>query len=500
MSEPEPAMSQIPDPRAELGEDATVVFVSGNFNVIHPGHVRLLSFARELGDALVVGVNPDTMPGVAVPVDLRLEGIQANKSVSYAFKISASVTQVIGDLRPDIVVKGREHENLYNPERDVVASYGGKLIFSSGDMMLSSISTLDESYDPQNVSRDILPRDYLQRHGITIDQLADLASAVDGVNVIVIGDVILDEYIDCDPLGMSQEDATIVVTPISERRFLGGAGIVAAHARGLGANVTLLSVVGSDPAAQVAKERLAAYDVECVLLCDDSRPTTLKQRYRALGKTLLRVSHLRQHAISEDLADSIVAEVRKRIADTALILFSDFNYGCLPTRLVTELTEMARSHKVMMAADSQASSQLADIARFKGMQLITPTELEARLALKDKSSSLVVISEQLHATANAENVIITLGAEGLLIHTHKDGGTVTDRLPALNHSPQDVAGAGDSLFCLTSLAMVAGGDVWRSSLLGAISASCQVSRVGNTPLTRDELLQALQAGNGGISE
>lgn len=474
---------------ADIGHDKTIVFVSGNFNVIHSGHVRLLRFAREQGSVLVVGVNPDTSPGVSVPIDLRLEGVLANKYVDHAIPIRDDISTVISALRPDIVVKGREHESRHNPEQAALDLYGGTLLFSSGDMALSSVSTFDEGPAQK---QDRLPADYLQRHDLSRDDLLATLKRVAGLNVIVIGDLIIDEYIDCNPLGMSQEDPTIVVSPISEKRFLGGAGIVAAHARGLGANVTLLCVAGIDDAAETAEQKLSEYDVDHVLLEDKSRPTTLKKRYRALGKTLLRVSHLRQHAISEGLGKKILATIASRIDDTQLILFSDFNYGCLPTRLVHDISELARRHGVMMAADSQASSQLADISRFGGMNLITPTELEARLALKDKSSSLAVLSQNLQDAASAEQVIITLGSEGMLIQGPKDGSMTTDRLPALNGSPRDVAGAGDSLFCLTSLALAAGADIWCSSLLGALSASCQVSRVGNTPLAQDDIIRALQ--------
>ncbi len=474
--------------RAALGEAARIVFVSGNFNVLHPGHVRLLKFARELGDHLVVGVHPDGAPGVGAPVSLRLEGVRSNRHVSHAFALAQPVPDTIAALRPQVVVKGREHENGDNVERAALAAYGGQLMFSSGEMLLSSVSTLDDEPDPRRAG--LLPRDYMARHGIGAGDLAALVRRLSGLNVVVIGDVIVDEYIDCDPLGMSQEDPTIVVTPINQKKFLGGAGIVAAHAAGLGANVTLVTVGGEDETARFAQDKLRDYGVECAFHADASRPTTLKQRFRASGKTLLRVSHLRQHAVSPELGARMAAEVAERMPGTDLILFSDFNYGCLPQRLVSEVTEKANAAGVPMAADSQASSQLSDITRFRGMRLVTPTELEARLALKDKSSGIVVIGHKLLEEAGAEHAIITLASEGMVINT-RTGPLITDRIAALNPAPKDVAGAGDSLFCATSLALTAGGDIWQASLLGAIAAACQVGRVGNTPLQASEVVRAL---------
>jgi bifunctional ADP-heptose synthase (sugar kinase/adenylyltransferase) len=164
-------------------------------------------------------------------------------------------------------------------------------------------------------------------------------------------------------------------------------------------------------------------------------------------------------------------------------MFSDFNYGCLPQELVDSIASEARRQGVLMAADSQASSQMADISRFKYMSLITPTERESRLALRDTASGLAVVAINLREVAAAENVIITLGEDGMMIHgRNRDGDYMTDRLPALNATPKDVAGAGDSVFTSTSMALCAGADIWLSSYLGGIAAAIQVSRIGNTPL------------------
>ena len=91
----------------------------------------------------------------------------------------------------------------------------------------------------------------------------------------------------------------------------------------------------------------------------------------------------------------------------------------------------------MMVADSQASSQLGDVSRFRGMRLLAPTEYEARLATRDFTSGLAVLAQQLCAKADADQVFVTLGAEGLLIHGRQvDGGEyVTDQLPAFNEAP-----------------------------------------------------------------
>jgi rfaE bifunctional protein kinase chain/domain len=381
----------------------------------------------------------------------RLEGVAANGWVDQAMIIDEPVIKVIDRLQPDIVVKGKEHETRSNPELASLELYGGKLLFSSGESTFSSIDLLRREFTETNLQTISLPQSYMARHHITPAGLADRVSQFSDLRVCVIGDLIVDEYITCQPLGMSQEDPTLVVTPIDSTQFIGGAGIVAAHGAGLGADVTFISVTGNDTGREIATEALAKAGVKAELIMDPNRPTTLKQRFRSKGKTLLRVSHLRQGAIHVSLQKEILEHVKALLPEIDLLVFSDFNYGCLPQPLVEKIIDLAGQENVMMVADSQSSSQVGDISRFKDMHLITPTEREARLAMRNTEDGLVVLAEKLRQNARADNVLLTLGEEGVLIHASAEDRFMTDRITALNAAPKDVVGAGDSMLIAGSL-------------------------------------------------
>ena len=468
-----------------------LVFVSGNFNILHPGHLRLLQFAAGCGDVLVVGVNDNHNPGVTVPADMRIEGVKALSVVNYACLLPGNFDRFILDLRPDVIVKGKEHEGAENIEQALVDAYGGKLLFGSGEVRFSSLDLLEKEYRDSNFSTILKPTDFPDRHDFTIEGLKHFLPKLARLKIAVIGDLIVDEYIDCEPLGMSQEDPTLVVTPLSRKRFVGGAGIVAAHARSLGAEVRYVTVVGDDPTAAFAAERLRDYGVQYFAVVDPSRPTTLKQRYRANNKTLLRISDLRQHAVPAEIAAELEAAVDAVLSDCDLLVFSDFNYGAPPQHLVDKLVAAAVAAEVPMVADSQASSQLSDVSRFRHMMLITPTEREARLAMHDGESGLVVLASRLQRKARARNVVVTLGAEGMLIYGRVGRSWVTDRLPALNPVPKDPAGAGDSFLIAAAMALCSGADIWQSSYLGALAAAVQVSRIGNSPISVEELVREI---------
>ena len=291
-----------------------------------------------------------------------------------AFLFNQPISEIIAERRPDVVVKGREYEQQFNAEQAAVESYGGTLLFASGSSVFSASELIRREVSRHNEPVCRLPTGYIKRNQISQSHVIEVLRAFSNLRVVVIGDLIIDEYVDCEPLGMSQEEPTLVVSPIESKKFIGGAGIVASHAAGLGAKTTFISIAGEDSNRDFAREKLAGNGVNTCLFTDHTRPTTLKQRYRAHGKSLLRVCDLRQDAMPEVLQPVFLEKVLETIQDANLLVFSDFNYGCLPQKLVTNILAEAKNSGVMMAADSQSSSQVGDIARFQCMDLITPTD------------------------------------------------------------------------------------------------------------------------------
>lgn len=476
--------------------EESTVFISGNFNVLHAGHIRLFAFARKFGTRLLIGVNSDRIAGHTAYIEesLRLEAVETNSLVDDAFLIYDPIETVLENLKPLVVVKGREFEHQENTEAKVIAKYGGRLIFGSSELPLSSLNIMRHELVAVGSANPSIPGSYLKQHEITLEALLETVADFNNLKVCVIGDLIVDEYISCTSLGMSQEDPSLVVSPFDSRRFLGGAGIVSAHASALGASSSLISIIGADECGNFAKKKLEEYGVQGLIEVDDSRPTTLKTRYRSDEKTLLRVSHLAQTSISPTLQTAVYEHFLNRINECDLVVFSDFNYGCLPNRLLKRCMEAASVDGPICVADSQSSSQVGDISRFKGMALISATEREVRVSLRDNDDGLTVIAERLRVLADAKSVMVKLGQDGVLVHTDSgDGRVTTDQLPALNTSPVDVAGAGDSMLITAGMALASGASPWAASALGAVAAALQVGRLGNTPLCQPELEKFLKS-------
>ena len=476
-----------------MGKSTTAIVV-GNFNVLHPGHVRLLKFAKSIANRLVVGVYDDDLAGksVAVHQDLRLEAVASIECVDEAKLVTNNLKSFLLSERPNFVVKGKEFENKFNIEQEILETFGGQLLFSSGEMNLKAIQEASDYIGLQTSQKASIQK-YLEKHGTRLSDINQLIEQFTNKNVCVIGDLIVDEYIDCFPLGMSQEEPTIVVSQTNSRKFVGGAGIVASHASQLGANVHLICVTGHDQERDFAARELDASGVRYHFFVDEARPTTVKQRFRSENRSLFRVSKLSQQAISTGRQQALYDHFAKIVKELDLLVFSDFNYGCLPQNLVQKIISLANENSVFIAADSQSSSQIGDISRFKEVQLITPTEREARIALQNHDDGLVVLSEKLMQKTKADAIILKLGSDGMIaqLRQGQEPSPITEQLEPLNRKPIDVSGAGDSVLITASLAMSAGASLWQASLIGNIAAFIQVGRIGNIPIRSSELKDIL---------
>jgi len=469
--------------------------ITGDFNVIHPGYLRLFVFAKGLANILRVGIFSDDLLKKETLYDenARLENVLANSFVDEAQIINENLKKFILRTKPDIIIKGKEHENNINPEAEWIKDYGGNLIFSSGDMIQSpeDFNKINVKNLPLYFSKTDL--NFFQKRSIKVNSLIKKCEAFNNLKICVIGDLIIDKYIDCQALGMSREDPTLVVSPINEKMFIGGAGIVASHAAAFGAKVDFYSVVGDDDEATFARSYLDKHLVNNQMLIDKSRPTTLKTRFRAEQKTLLRVSKVFQNSISHKLQNEIFNKIYENISKYELFVFSDFNYGCLPTPLVERLTDLLLNKNIFTVADSQTSSQVGDVSRFKNISLLCSTEHEARVALQDMESGLGVLIEKLQSTANPKNIILKLGSEGILLNDFNcDNRAILDRLKSFNKAPVDVSGAGDSLMMIAGMCMAKKGTIFEASVLGSLAAAIQISREGNIPVNKGMLLNAIR--------
>lgn len=462
------------------------VLVYGKFRIVHPGHLRLFSHALEIGEKLIVGIIKETNANEETNFS---ETVLRNLPFVSDVIVDGDASEIILRSNPDFIVKGFEHRETSVPESDAIAKVGAKIVYTSGNSFLTESDIL-EGLD-QFLKPDIrTPTEYIHRNKIDIARISSRLREGNRARILILGDLIVDDYVTCHAVGMSQEDPIVVNVPISSHQYIGGAGIVAAHCQALGATTSIISVIGNDETADWAEKKLHDYGIQSSLFRDSTRPTTRKQRFKTDKQTLFRLSHFKQHAIDREIRGQIREELVELLKSTDFLILSDFSYGVLDEELSQYVIQKALDLNIQIAADSQSSSQVGNLGKFKGAHNIFATEREARLQLRNEQDGLAVIAGNLRKELGARNIFLKLGADGVILEGVEDINT--ERLPALNKNPVDISGAGDSMLAASGLSLSVGSSLLESALVGSTAAAIQVSRRGNTPVSLQEVLRLLE--------
>lgn len=491
--------------------DKKISFCQGHFNVIHPGHLRFLDYVKRQGDCTIVavqGYNWLDSKNKEIFFDEKERALSV-ASIERIDKVvifnDKSILDLISLIKPDVYVRGEEFSNCIDKIQDeinLVEQLGGKVIFSSGQVEYSTSEFLEyDLFDLATKNKTIFIKT-LEKQDIAINKLVSYANCFKNKNILVIGDVIVDEYIACDAVGMSAEAPILNIRELESKRFVGGAAVVARHVKALGANCNFVSVVGSDSPGEYVKKELEQDGICTSLFVDNERKTTFKMRYMVGNQKLLRVSRLDEHYLNSNLESLVKAYIKSIAKEIDGIIVSDFAYGIITPAILNFIVEMAKKYNIKLFGDSQSSSQIGDVAKFKAFDLITPTEREARLALGDKFNGLEKVSNILLEKTSAKNMVIKLAEKGFISYQNLDfpnaSRVKSQHFPALSVNPIDAMGAGDSLLTGLALSMCVGANLMESSAIAACMASIAVNKVGNIPVKREELVKSLESIQSGV--
>ena len=475
-----------------------VIMCHGTFDVVHPGHVRHLLYAKSKADVLVASITTDAHVAKAmlrpyVPQDLRAINLAALEAVDYVV-IDSNPTPVenLRIIQPDYYAKGYEYAGGHNPktqeEMRVLESFGGEVLFTPGDIVYSS-SRLIESGPPDiGIEKLML---LMEGEGFGFQDLYDVLDNLKNVRIHVVGDTIVDSLTHCSMIGGMTKTPTMSVLYENKVDYVGGAGIVAKHLRAAGAEVTFSTVLGNDPLKDFVLQDLEKAGVKMRAIIDPTRPTTNKNAIVARDYRLLKIDTVDNRSIS----DKILAEFRRDIArvDADIVCFSDFRHGIFNRMTVPRLIEVIPEGR-MRVADSQVASRWGNILEFKGFDLITPNEREARFALGDQDSAIRPLATALFDQAHCRTLILKLGDRGVLTYRTMPEGhprTVV-ALDSFANKIVDPVGAGDALLAYASLALFAKGSDIMAAILGNIAAGVECGRDGNEPVTPDAVHQRIK--------
>ena len=471
----------------------TVIMCHGMFDIVHPGHLRHLAYAKDRADILIASLTADehgTKGALRpyVPQELRAANLAALELVDYVI-IDPHPTPIahIQYLQPDYFAKGYEYFAEGVPPRtqeeiDALESYGGEMVFTPGDVVYSS-SALIEAAPPKLGLEKLLA--LMESEGLQFEDLRHALRDSAGARVHVVGDTIVDAYSYCGVLGATTKSPTFSVRHERTDTFAGGAAVVAKHVKAAGATVVFSTVLGDDGLKDFVLKDLDAAGVTCRPFIDRTRPTTHKERFVAGGYKLLQVDRVDNRPVSE----RGLTFLRENLGtvDAHVVIFSDFRHGIFNRQTIARLRQ-ALPVDALKVADSQVSNRWGNILDFTEFDLLTPNEREARFALADQDSVVRPLALELFKRAGCRHLILKLGERGVLGYRTpgvwpREFFTVDSFVDRVT----DPIGAGDALLAYASLSLWATRNIVIASILGSIAAAIACERQGNVPVTPSEV-------------
>lgn len=469
----------------------------GTFDIVHPGHIRHFIYAKQKSDILIASVTADKFitkkfDGTFLNEDLRARNLAAISIIDFVvIDYNEKPISLLKLIKPNYFLKGFEYSSTNNPktleEIKILKKNKGEILFSPGDEVYSS-TTIQNIYKPKLELEKLYS--IMDSSKVSFESIKANINKFKKTSVTVIGDTIIDKYIYTKILGQTSKTPTFSVKKLTEKTFLGGAGIVAMHLRSLGAKVNFITVVGDDKYGRYAKKILENFDISTHFIVDKSRPTTLKERFWAEKYKLIQVDTLNNHSISES-SISIIKKKIKTLKSQAFI-FSDFRHGIFNKENIDLMSKSIPKNSIKVA-DSQVSNRWGNILDFKRFDIIFPNEKEARFALANQDSPVRNVGTEVLKKSKSKYLILKLSERGILVYKNS-GIYPKDFFPigSFVKNLVDGIGAGDALLAASTLSFLTSKNILTSSIIGNVAASIACEQDGNVPIKPKELLKRLK--------
>lgn len=474
-----------------LPRQKKVVMCHGVFDVVHPGHIRHLAYAKSKGDVLIASLTCDKHVSKGkyrphIPENLRAYSLAAFDMVDYVIiDEDQKPIKNIEFLKPDLFAKGFEYSDDLPTETieeiKVLNSYGGEILFSPGDIVYSSTKLLD-THLPLIKNDKLL--NLLEQTNTSMSEIIENLQSLSDFRIHVVGDTIVDTYTRTTLVGGNIKTPTFSVLYGGHENYVGGAGIVARHLEAAGAKVVFTSVIGDDVLGEFVKNEMSKTTIDCNFIVDQNRPTTNKNAIIADNYRLLKVDTLDNSPFNSNLMNKL----NETIVDTKskAIIFSDFRHGMF-TKSSIPMFSKSLSKNVFKVADSQVASRWGNITEFKNFDLVTPNEREARFALADQDTNIGSLAGAIRLETKAENVILKLGNRGVFFLDENCYQSVD----SFANNIKDPVGAGDALLAYATLMMLKTNSLTQAVIVGSVAAALECEFDGNIPIKKHDVLKRL---------
>ncbi|MEA1961528.1 MAG: PfkB family carbohydrate kinase [Bacillota bacterium] len=470
-----------------------VVHCHGVFDLLHPGHIMHLQQAKKLGDILLVSITAAEYvlkgPGRPYfPDDLRMKSTASLSCVDYVILSEAETAlEILDSVQPDIYVKGAEYEEMNKDltqnikrEFEKVNSHGGKVHFTGGQVF-SSTKLLNNEFPVLSTEAKEFLKDFSSRNSFA--DIRDYIESMRAIKILVIGDIIIDQYVFCTVQGLSSKDRALSALYEREETYPGGALAVARHLTGFSDKVSFCSMIGNEPRIHSLILDELSSEILLDLQYDANFQTVIKRRY--IERRGIRNDYDKLFSINymdakgkEDKVDreAFYEKLKNKISDYDLVVLSDFGHGLVDEKLIEIIQDNAR----FLAINCQTNSaNYGDnlITKYRRADVFTIDERELKLAFSGSNVEIKAQLQHLTEQFNSRMGCLTLGSRGA-VGIGEDNHFL--KIPALTLEVQDTVGAGDAFFSIASLCARAQVPMEIAGFLASVAGALAANILGNS--------------------
>ena len=485
----------------KLKKKNKIVLCHGVFDIIHHGHIKYFEEAKKNGDILVVSLTADEFvnKGPGRPYfnfKFRSETLEAIQTIDYICKSNFETSlKVIKSIKPDFYCKGLDYRNKKKDltkniflEKKAVEKNGGKFITTSSKLFSSSNiinSRLDFFSEEQKKSISKIKK--ISNFNKILTEINNLKNK----RILIIGEVIIDEYVFCDALGKSGKEPFLALKKNRVERYLGGSGAIAMHLRDFVKQIDILSYKGESTKDNNFIKSKIGNKIKFHFFNKEGSPTIVKRRYIEENerRKLLGVYTFNDAEINKICEKKILNFLDKKLNNYDCIIVADYGHGLINSKIAQKIVSKAKFCS-LNAQINAANIGHHSLEKYKNLDCVIINLNELKHEMRSRNKNFLLIGRKLIKKMNINNLIVTMGRAGAaLLNKSRPSYFVA---PSFARDIVDKVGAGDCLFALLSLFLSSKINSEVSLFLASIAAGKNVEIVGNSNhLDRVEFLKTV---------
>ena len=487
--------------RKKVLKNKKIVLCHGVFDLLHYGHILHFKEAKKKGDILIVSITDDKYvnKGPGRPhftSEHRLASIASLECVDYVYlNKNLDAIATIKLIKPQFYAKGQDYKDHSDDitkkiklEIKELKKNKGK-IFYTNELTFSSSNLINKNFEGDLHKKSLLETISQKFDFIKIKEKIDRFGELD---VLVIGETIIDEYIFCETIGKSGKEPVLVLKDLNTEKYLGGSLAIANHLSEFCRSVTLLSIIGEKKEHEKFILNNLNKNIKTVFLNKKKSPTIIKKRYvdHIDKNKILGVYSMNDDPLDKKQEILLKQQIKKLSKKNHLVVTSDYSHGFISANNAKIISQLKKFTSVNAQLNS-SNLGFHTLQNYRKINSVIINESEIRHEMRNKHDKIEVLMKKLSIKLKMKVLIVTKGKDGAILYDQKNKKFYYS--PAFAKKITDKIGAGDSMLSLISPALFLGYDFHLVMLLGSLAASFSVQSIGNKRnMNKIDFLKALK--------